>query len=95
MIDLILIVLLIVSLAKPGILLSKRVKERANDAQQAILAKDMRKIWAIAIGLFESVALMRYTTVVGGILAIICILLFVLIALPAIKETSKIMHELN
>lgn len=55
MIDLILIIMIIVSLAKPNILLSKKMKEKAN-------------IFAI---------------------------LFFTISVPAIKENSKIIKELN
>lgn len=95
MIDLILIIMLIVSLAKPDILLSKKMKEKANEEQKAILTKNIRKIYAIMVALFESVALMRYTEVIGIILTIAFIILFFVISLPAIKENSKITKELN
>lgn len=95
MIDLILIIMLIVSLAKPDILLSKKMKEKANEEQKAILTKNIRKIYAIMVALFESVALMRYTEVIGIILTIVFIILFFVISLPAIKENSKITKELN
>ena len=41
MIDLILIIMLIVSLAKPDILLSKKMKEKATDEQKNILTKNL------------------------------------------------------
>lgn len=95
MIDLILIIMLIVSLSKPDILLAKKVKEKANEEQKNIMVKNLRKIYAIMVGLFESMALMRYTEIVGIILTIVCIVLFVVISVPAIKENSKIMKELK
>lgn len=39
MIDLILIIIIIVSLAKPDILLSKKMKEKANEEQKTYLQK--------------------------------------------------------
>ncbi len=95
MIDLILIIMIIVSLAKPDILLSKKIKEKANEEQKNILAKNLRKIYSIMVASFESVALMRYTEVVGIILTIVFIILFFVISVPAIKENSKITKELN
>lgn len=95
MIDLILIIMLIVSLFKPDVLLSKKMKEKTTDEQKGILTKNLRKIYAIMVALFESVALMRYTESVGIILSIVFIILFFVISLPAIKENSKIMKELN
>ena len=95
MLDLILIIMLIASLAKPDILLSKKMKEKANDEQKMILTKNLRKIYAILVALFESIALMRYTEIVGVILSIVFIILFFTISLPAIKENSKITKELN
>lgn len=95
MIDLILIIMLIVSLFKPDVLLSKKMKERATDEQKKILTKNLRKIYAIMVATFESLALMRYTEFVGIILATVFIILFFVISLPAIKENSKITKELN
>ncbi len=95
MLDLILIIMLIVSLAKPDILLSKKMKERANDEQKVVLTKNLRKIYAIMVAVFESAALMRYTEILGIILSIVFIILFFAISLPAIKENSKIIKELN
>lgn len=95
MIDLILIIMIIVSLAKPDILLSKKMKEKANEEQKNILTKNLRKIYSVIVALFESLALMRYTEIVGIILAIVFIILVIIISVPAIKENSKITKELN
>lgn len=95
MIDLILIIMIIVSLAKPDILLSKKMKEKANEEQKNILTKNLRKIYSVIVALFESLAIMRYTEIVGIILAIVFIILFIIISVPAIKENSKITKELN
>ena len=90
MIDLILIIMLIVSLAKPDILLSKKMKEKATNEQKNILTKNLRKIYAIMVASSESLALMRYNEIIGIILVIVFIILFFLVSLPAIKENSKI-----
>lgn len=97
MIDLILIIMLIVSLFKPDVLLSKKMKERATDEQKKILTKNLRKIYAILVVTFESAALRRYTETefVGTIVLIVFLILFFVIALPAIKENLKITKELN
>ena len=95
MIDLILIIIIIVSLAKPDILLSKKMKEKANEEQKNILTKNLRKIYAIMVALFESLALMRYKETVGIILTIVFLILFFVISVPVIKENSKITKELN
>ena len=95
MIDLILIIMLIVSLFKPDVLLSKKMKEKATDEQKNVLTKNLRKIYAIMVATFESLALMRYTEVVGIILSVVFIILFFTISLPAIKENSKITKELK
>lgn len=95
MIDLILIIMLIVSLFKPNVLLSKKMKEKATDEQKNVLTKNLRKIYAIMVATFESLALMRYTEVVGIILSVVFIILFFTISLPAIKENSKITKELK
>lgn len=95
MIDLILIIIIIVSLAKPDILLSKKMKEKTNEEQKNILTKNLRKIYAIMVALFESLALMRYKETVGIILTIVFLILFFVISVPAIKENSKITKELN
>lgn len=95
MIDLILIIMLIVSLSKPDILLSKKLKEKANDEQKEILTKNLRKIYAITIGLIESASLLNINETIGIILAIVCLVLFFKFSLPAIKENSRITKELN
>ena len=95
MLDLILIIMLIMSLFKPDILLSKKIKEVANEEQKMILIKNSRKIYVIMIALFESLAIMRYTEVVGVILTIVFIILFFIISIPAVKENSKIRKELG
>lgn len=95
MIDLILIIMLIISLFKPDILLAKKVREKANDEQKNILTKNLRKIYAILVGMFESVAIMRYNGMIGLVLTIVVLVLFFVISLPAIKENSKIMKELK
>ena len=95
MINLILLIMLIVSLGKPDVLLSRKIKEKANDEQKIVLTKNLRKIYAILIGLLESVALLNYSEGIGIILSIVFLVLFFKISLPAIKENSKINKELN
>lgn len=95
MLDLILIIMIIISLFKPDVLLAKKVKEKANEEQKTILTKNLRKMYSIMVALFESIALIRYTEMVGIILAIVFFVLFLVISLPAIKENSKIMKELK
>lgn len=95
MIDLILIIMLIISVSKPDILLSKKVKEKANDEQKNILAKNLRKTYGITIALLESAAIMRYSDIIGAILAVVFIILFFVVSIPAIKENSRITKELN
>lgn len=95
MLDLILIILLIISLFKPDILLSKKIKEKANEEQKKILTKNLRKIYAIVVATFESIALTRYSAIVGGILLVICLILLFAISLPAARENSKLIKELN
>ena len=93
--DLFLIIILIISLAKPDILLAKKVKEKASDEQKQILVKNYRKIYAILIALFESLAIMRYSSIIGGVLAIIFIILFFTISWPATKQNKQILKELE
>ena len=95
MLDLILIIMLIVSLSKPEILLSKKIREKANEEQKDILSKNSRKQYSIIIGLLESAALIRYAETIGAILGIVCIVLFFKMALPAIKENKAILKELE
>jgi len=82
MLDLFLIIILIISLAKP-------------DEQKQILVKNYRKIYAILIALFESLAIMRYSSIIGGVLAIIFIILFFTISWPATKQNKQILKELE
>lgn len=95
MIDLILIIMLIISLFKPDVLLSKKIREKASEDQKITLTKNLRKIYAILVAVFESLALIRYTELLGIILSLVFIILFFTISLPAIKENSKITKELN
>ena len=95
MLDLFLIIILIISLAKPDILLAKKVKEKASDEQKQILVKNYRKIYAILIALFESLAIMRYSTIIGGVLVIIFFILFFTISWPATKQNKQILKELE
>lgn len=95
MLDLFLIIILIISLAKPDILLAKKVKEKASDEQKQILVKNLRKIYAILIALFESLAIMRYSTIVGAVLLVILIVLFFTISWPATKQNRQILKELE
>ena len=88
MLDLFLIIILIISLAKPDILLAKKVKEKASDEQKQILVKNYRKIYAI-------LTIMRYSSIIGGVLAIIFIILFFTISWPATKQNKQILKELE
>ena len=93
--DFFLIIILIISIDKPDILLEKNVKEKASDEQKQILVKNYRKIYAILIALFESLAIMRYSSIIGGVLAIIFIILFFTISWPATKQNKQILKELE
>ena len=95
MLDLFLIIMLIVSFSKPDVLLTKKMKEAANDEQKAILTKNFRKIYAVFIGLIESLSLIRYFAMVGIVLSVVCLVLVFVISIPAIKENNKIVKELN
>lgn len=93
--DLFLIIILIISLAKPDILLAKKVKEKASDEQKQTLVKNYRKIYAILIALFESLAIMRYSTIISFVLVIIFFILFFTISWPATKQNKQILKELE
>ncbi len=95
MLDLILIIMLIVSLSKPDVLLAKKLREKANEDQKKILVKNLRKIYVLMIATFESIALIRYTKIVGIVLAVIFVILFIIISIPAIKENRSIIKEIN
>ena len=93
--DLFLIIILIISIAKPDIVLAKKVKEKACDEQKQILVKNYRKIYAIIIALFESLAIMRYSTIIGFVLVIIFFILFFTISWPATKQNKQILKDLE
>lgn len=95
MLDLILIIMLIVSLSKPDVLLAKKLREKANEDQKKILVKNLRKIYVLTIATLESIALIRYTKIVGIVLAVIFVILFIIISIPAIKENRSIIKEIN
>ncbi len=95
MLDLFLIIILIISIAKPDILVAKNVKEKASDEQKQILVKNYRKIYAIVIALFESLAIMRYSTIIGLVLVVIFFILFFTISWPATKQNKQILKELG
>lgn len=96
MIDLILIIIIIISLVDPEILLSKKVKDKASYKQKKILSNNIRKIYAILVGFFETLALTKYIDDYGIILMIIFIILILKISLPAAKENKRIVKdELN
>ena len=95
MLDLILIIILLISLAKPDILLANKVKEKANDEQKDRMLKNNRKIFGILIATFEGAAISRYFPIIGIIISVILIVLLVTISLPAARENSKIMKELG
>ena len=95
MLDLILIIMLIVSLFKPDVLLSKKMKEKANEEQKIVLTNNLRKQYFVIVGLLESASLIRHFGTVGRIIGIVFLVLFFTVCLPAIKETNKIAKELN
>ena len=76
-------------------MLFSNVKEKVLDEQKQILVKNYRKIYAILIALFESLAIMRYSSIIGGVLAIIFIILFFTISWPATKQNKQILKELE
>ena len=71
------------------------MKEKVNEEQKNILAKNLRKQYATLIGLIESASLLRYNETIGAILSIICIVLFFKMFLPAKKENDTILKELE
>ena len=95
MLDLFLIIILIISVAKPDILLAKNVKAKASAEQKQILVKNYRKMQAILIALFESLAIMRYSTIIGFVLVIIFFILFFTISWPATKQNRQILKDLE
>lgn len=100
MIELILIIILIIGLFKPEILLSKKMKEKANEEQKKVLTKNLRKIFAIvivpiSIDPIEKLGDMMYTNFLGLILAIVFFVLVFAVALPAIQENNRIVKEIK
>lgn len=99
MIDLFLIILLIVSISKPDILLSKKVKERANEEQKNLLAKNIRKVYGILIAVIETMAIRRFVnedfSIILLIISIILLVLFFILAIPGIRENRKILKDLK
>lgn len=57
-------------------MLFSNVKEKVLDEPKQILVKNYRKIYAILIALFESLAIMRYSTIVGSVLALFLLFYF-------------------
>ncbi len=95
MLDIILIIALIISFSKPEIFLSKTQKEKANEEERKILANGVRSVMCILILGFESLSLMRYTEYLGFILDVICIILFLVIGIPALKKYEKTRKEVE
>lgn len=95
MLDLVLIVLIIVSLSKPDILLSKDMKEKANEEQKKQLASNYRKLYSIVVASIESVALLRYNMILGAVCIIISFILLFAVAFPAKKKNKVILQELG
>lgn len=59
-------------------MLFSNVKEKVLDEQKQILVTNYRKIYAILIALFESLVIMRYSTIVGSVLALFLFFFFFL-----------------
>ena len=57
-------------------MLFSNVKEKVLDEQKQILVTNYRKIYAILIALFESLVIMRYSTIVGSVLALFLFFFF-------------------
>lgn len=95
MLSLIILILGIVSLFKPEVLLSKKMKEKCNEEQKKILAKNLRKIDFSLILLLEYHEISKYYKNIETIYLIILLILFFVLVLPASKEIQKIKKELN
>ncbi len=95
MLDLILIIMIIISLAKPEILLSKDMKEKANEEQKKQLASNYRKLYSIVVASLESAALLRYNMIVGLVCIVISLILLFAIAIPAKNKNKVILQELG
>lgn len=95
MIDLFIIILLLVSLVKPEVLLSKKLKEEASESQKKILIKNIRKSYSLLVALIESMAISRYQETIGWILTLIMAILVATIAIPAGMANKKIKEEIK
>lgn len=96
MIDLILIAFLIISIVKPDVLLSKKVRAKATPEQQKILVKNMRISYVVFIALIETMAISRYLESPTILLIPILIEIFVVFkySIPAAKENRSILKTL-
>jgi len=74
--------------------LFSNVKEKVLDEQKQILVTNYRKIYAILIALFESLVIMRYSTIVGSVLALFLFFFFT-ISWPADKQNKQILKDLE
>jgi len=99
MISIILIILLIVSISKPDIFLSAKNKAKLSEEEIKKYANNSRKIYSIIIILFESTSLITYgseiLSIIGIIAAIVSIILFFKLSLPAIKENKAMLEKNN
>lgn len=100
MLEILLVIMLIISLVKPESILSKKIKERANDEQKAILANNTRKIFPFVFVGFELTVgslsrIISISETVKIILMIIWLICVFVIIWPIAKESSKIRKELN
>lgn len=75
-------------------MLFSNVKEKVLDEQKQILVTNYRKIYAILIALFESLVIMRYSTIVGSVLALFLFFFFT-ISWPATKQNRQILKDLE
>ncbi len=75
-------------------MLFSNVKEKVLDEQKQILVTNYRKIYAILIALFESLVIMRYSTIVGSVLALFLFFFFT-ISWPADKQNKQILKDLE
>jgi hypothetical protein len=91
--------MLIISFSKPEILLNRKMKEKANDEQKAILVKNIRKIYCISIVIIETGAMSRYASSDWTILILVALIVESILlfkySIPAIKENRKIINELK
>lgn len=97
MIQLIIIIIVIISLFKPDILLSKKMKEQASNEQKKIYTNNLRiiLIFPMLLSVFSILYGYRSTETIGMVLMIISIVLFFIAGLPKAKECLKIKNELK